>query len=377
MQKKRLLYIVNDLPFFLSHRLALAKAASKEGFEVHIATPQGTPDLESIDAAFTFHTIPLSRKGKNPVKELFTIIAIHRLLQKLKPDMLTLASIKPVLYGGLMARLLKVPAVVVMVSGLGAVFVDERLLGRIFLKGIKKAYRFALRHKNLKVIFQNEDDRQVLLKAAKLPITQTRVIKGSGVDVNKYTVIPENKSKIVVMMVARLLKDKGVMEYVAAAKKLKTEGVVAQFLLIGDSDYENPAFIEDKYLDQFREEAYVELLGYREDIPQLMAQANIVVLPSYREGLSNVLIQAASCARAVVTTDVPGCRDAILHNQTGLLVPVKDVNALSTAIKWLIENPDEREKFGKKGRELAEAEFAIEKIVAAQMQVYRELVSVQ
>lgn len=376
MQNKRLLYIVNDLPFFLSHRLALAKAASKEGFEVHIATPQGTPDLESMDAAFTFHTIPLSRKGKNPVKELFTIIAIHRLLQKLKPDMLTLASIKPVLYGGLMARISKVPSVVVMVSGLGAVFVDERLLGRIFLKGIKKAYQFALRHKNLKVIFQNEDDRQVLLKAAKLPIAQTKVIKGSGVDVNKYTVVPENKSQVVVMMVARLLKDKGVMEYVAAAKKLKTEGVVAQFLLIGDSDHENPAFIEDKYLDQFREEAYVELLGYREDIPQLMAQANIVVLPSYREGLPNVLIEAASCARAVVTTDVPGCRDAISHKQTGLLVPVKDVNALSAAIRWLIENPDEREKFGKKGRELAEAEFAIEKIVAAQVQVYRELASI-
>lgn len=373
MPSKRLVYVVNDLPFFVSHRLALAIQAAKEGFEVHIATPQGTPDFDVREADFIYHSIMLSRRGINPLKEVVSIVGIYRLLRKLKPDIVHLITIKPILYGGLMARLLKIPAVVAAVSGLGTAFIANSKIARMLRKVINQAYKQAFKHSNLKVIFQNEDDQQLLMNSTGLSKSQTIVVRGSGVEISKYRFTPENKDQSVVLMISRLIKDKGVMEYVAAAKLLKAQGVQAQFYLVGDSDNGNPGFINDKYLAQWEQEKDVELLGYREDIPELMATANLIVLPSYREGLPKVLIEAASCGRAVVTTDVPGCRDAIEPNQSGLLVPVKDVNALANAIKWLIENPEVREQYGKAGREFAEREFTLENIVNIHMQIYKEL----
>lgn len=373
MNHRRLLFLVNDAAFFISHRLPLAIAARENGFEVHVATPEANASTKIKAAGFIFHAIPLSRSGKNPLIELKSLLAIYQLMQKVKPDLVHLVTIKPVLYGGLMARLLKVPAVVMAISGLGYVFTSSTTRSRFLRSGINRLYRLALGQAHLKVIFQNPDDRRVFLQNKACLPAQTVLIRGSGVDVLAYKVLPEKTDTIVVVMIARLLKDKGIIEYVTAAEKLKAAGVKARFLLIGDIDEGNPAFIDPDLLAQWRNEQHVELLGFREDIAQLIEAANLVVLPSYREGLPKVLLEAAACGRAVITTDVPGCRDAIEPDKTGLLVPVRDADALALAIKQLIEDDDYRQQLGKAGRVLAEKEFAIEHIVAAHLKVYREL----
>jgi glycosyltransferase involved in cell wall biosynthesis len=374
MSKQRLLFIINDTAFFLSHRLPLAIAAKEKGYEVHVAAPIGKSVAEIEEAGLIYHSIPLSRRGKNPFQELKSMRAMLCLMQNLKPDLVHLVTIKPILYGGLMARVLKIPAVVAAVSGLGSVFTTQTLRSKILRTGIKRLYRLALKHPNLKVIFQNEDDRQLLLHNKTFKESQTVLVRGSGVDMNAYKAHPENQDATpIVVMISRLLKDKGVLEYIAAAKMLKANKLNAEFLLIGESDYGNPAYIHDDLLTLWRSEGAVELLGFRKDIAQLMEKANLVVLPSYREGLPKVLIEAAACGRAVITTDVPGCRDAIEPNKTGLLVPVRDPKALAQAIEHLINNPNQRQEYGKAGRDLAEREFAIEHIVSAHMQVYQEL----
>ncbi|MFI4962685.1 MAG: glycosyltransferase family 4 protein [Legionellales bacterium] len=373
MKAKRLLFIINNRSFFISHRLPLAIAARNKGFEVHIATPQGGVDLDIDEPGFIYHAYALSRKGTNPIAELGSMYAVYKLIQKLRPDILHLVTIKPIIYGGLMARLLKVPAVVAAVSGLGTLFTAQSYGARILQRGIVQLYGYALRHPNVKVIFQNEDDRQLLLKSKAFSKGQTTLIRGSGVDLHSYKDLPEKTGVVVVAMISRLLSNKGVLEYVAAAKSLKASGVEARFLLIGEPDFDNPAYIDEAQLEQWRKEGDVELLGFRKDIDAILQDTHLVVLASYREGLPKILAEAAACGRAVITTDVPGCRDAIIPNKTGLLIPVKDAKALAEAMKRLIENPLERLEFGKAGRALAEREFGIEHIIAAHLKVYGEL----
>lgn len=373
MSSRRLLFIVNDAAFFISHRLPLAIAARDNGFEVHVATPEAKASTKIKDAGFIFHAIPLSRSGKNPVNELKSLMALYRLMRQVKPDLVHLVTIKPIIYGGLVARILRVPAVVAAVSGLGYIFTSNRLSSKVLRTGVTQLYRLALGHAHLKVIFQNPDDRELFLQNKTCSPSQTVIIRGSGVDLMTYKASPERIDKTVVVMISRLLKDKGVFEYVAAAKMLKAEGSTARFLLVGDSDEGNPAFIDKFLLEQWQREGIVELLGFREDVAQLIEQANLVVLPSYREGLPKVLVEAAACGRAVITTDVPGCRDAIEPNHTGLLVPVRNSYALAEAMKQLIDDAAYRQQLGRAGRLLAEREFAIERIVAAHMKVYHEL----
>lgn len=373
MSSRRLLFVVNDAAFFLSHRLPLAIAARENDFEVHVATPESSASLKIKELGFIYHSIPLSRSGKNLFQELKSIRALYSLMRDIKPDLVHLVTIKPILYGGVAARLVGVPAVIAAVSGLGYLFTSSAFSARLGRIGASYLYRFALKQERLKVIFQNPDDRQFFLQNKACLPEQTVLIRGSGVDLQIYKATPEQNDKIVVVMIARLLKDKGVFEYVAAAKKLKATGVHAQFLLVGDTDEGNPAFIDKTLLAQWQQEGDISLLGFRQDIAQLIEQANLVVLPSYREGLPKILLEAAACARAVITTNVPGCRDAVEPNQTGLLVPVRDVDSLAEAMRLLIENHEYRHQLGQAGRILAEREFAIEHIVAAHLNVYHEL----
>ncbi|MFT4059314.1 MAG: glycosyltransferase family 4 protein [Legionella sp.] len=373
MNNRRLLFIVNDPAFFISHRLPLAIAAKANGFDVHVATPEAKASEKIKKSGFIFHAIPLSRSGKNPFKELLSLMALYRLMREVKPDLVHLVTIKPILYGGIAARLVNVPAVIAAVSGLGYVFTSPAPSAKFWRLLISRLYRLALGHTHLKVIFQNPDDRQLFLENKACSAAQTVMIRGSGVDLMTYNALPEQTEIPVVVMIARLLRDKGVLEYVNAAKILKAEGMHARFLLIGEPDAGNPACIAPALLTQWEQEKIVELLGFREDIAKLIEQANLVVLPSYREGLPKILVEAAACGRAVITTDVPGCRDAIEPNQTGLLVPVRNVDALALAIKQLIDDPSYRQQLGKAGRALAEREFAIERIVAKHLDVYQEL----
>lgn len=370
---KRLLFVVNAPAFFISHRLPVAEGARQAGFEVHVATGSGEACQQIIDAGFEHHLLPLSRSGKNPWAELVCIVTLCRLMRKVRPVLVHLVTIKPVLYGGVAARFTGVRCVVAAVSGLGSVFIAQGTKAAVLRGVIKPLYRLAFGHKNLKVIFQNPDDCDALVKLNTLSISQAKLIRGSGVRLADYPFVPEPCGSPVVAMVARLLKDKGVGEYVAAVRLLKQRGVDARFWLIGDPDPGNPATVTESEMHAWRDEGAVELFGYRKDIAQLFALSNIVVLPSYREGLPKVLVEAAACGRAVVTTDVPGCRDAIEPSETGLLVPVCSVEALADAVERLIVDVSLRQQLGQAGRQLAEREFAIERIVDAHLAIYAEL----
>jgi glycosyltransferase involved in cell wall biosynthesis len=370
---RTLMFVVNVDWFFLSHRLPVALEAQRQGYNVHIATGL-TDQLEELKRhGLRVHPLVLHRSSLGLINALRTMLQLWRVFKAVKPDVVHLVTIKPVLLGGLIARLAGVPSVVSAVSGLGFVYVARgaRAVLRRSLVGV--LYRVALGHPNQKVIFQNVDDLHSLARVTHLPDTKVAMIRGSGVDLTTYVHLHLPDGVPVVVLAARLLADKGVSEFVQAARLLKQRGCTARFVLIGTVDAANPSSFTKAEVSKWVAESLVEWWGYRSDMPHVLAGASLVVLPSYREGLPKILVEAAACGRAVVTTDVPGCRDAIEPGVTGVLVPVRNSLLLADAIGTLLNNPDRCRAMGDAGRKLAEDAFDIRQIVAAHMQIYDEL----
>ncbi|WP_316346893.1 glycosyltransferase family 4 protein [Desulfuromonas acetoxidans] len=380
---KKIIFVVNAPEYFVSHRIEIAKAAKSFGAEIHvIAPPEGQVNSKAKGAiriiennGFIYHEVKITRGGQNPFSEFLSIWKLFLLYRNVKPDLVHLVTLKPVLYGGVAARFANVKSVVAAVSGLGTVFVAESLIARIRRLIVVIIYKLSFNQRNLVVVFQNPDDREVLLKLGVVEFEQTRLLRGSGVDLKVYPYLPEPLGTPVVVMASRLLKDKGLYEYVAASRILRERGINVVMKLIGATDPGNPTSVTDADLDDWRKEGVIDFWGYRTDIAQQYASANIVCLPSYREGLPKCLVEAAACGRAVITTDAPGCRDAIEPNVTGLLVPIKNSEALADAIQVLLESPKLRSDMGKAGRELAEKKFGIANIVNQHLIIYQELLS--
>jgi glycosyltransferase involved in cell wall biosynthesis len=371
---RRLLFVVNVDWFFLSHRLPIALEAQRQGYQVHIATGL-TDKLDELQRyGLVVHPLALDRSSTGLSNALRTMVELWKVFRAVRPDVVHLVTIKPVLLGGLVARLAGVPAMVAAVSGLGFVFMArgaKAVVRRWLVGGL---YRVALGHRNLKVVFQNPDDRASLAKLAHLPSSKVEMIRGSGVDLTQYGHTPLPPGVPVVVLAARLLADKGVREFVQAARLLQQQGVSARFCLVGSVDPANPASLTDAEPMHWANEGVVELWGQRADMPAVFSSAHLVVLPSYREGLPKVLLEAAACGRAVVTTDVPGCRDAIDPGVTGVLVPVRNATALADALKGLINNPERCQAMGNAGRSLAESAFDVRQVVASHLRIYRELI---
>ncbi|WP_367353162.1 glycosyltransferase family 4 protein [Achromobacter animicus] len=369
-----LLFVVNNPAFFMSHRVPVALAAQKAGYDVHVATMDG-PAVADIQAlGMTHHAIPMTRSGKHPLQELGTLLALVRLFRRLRPDVVHLVTIKPVLYGGIAARIARVPGMVAAISGLGFVFLSNSLKMRLVRAVVARLYRVALGHPNSRVIFQNANDRDLLKSLGAVREDQVVIIRGAGVDLDAYRPTPEPPAPpVVVTMVARLLRDKGVQEFVQAAKLLRERGVPVTMQLVGGLDAGNPTSATQADVDAWQQDGCVQALGERSDVAALYAAAHIAVLPSYREGLPKSLIEAAACGRAVVTTDVPGCRDAIDPNVTGLLVPVRDAAALADAIARLAQDAALRQAMGTAGRALAEREFDINQVARIHVALYDAL----
>ena len=370
-----LLIFVSDLSSLISHRLAVVLSAKEFGYRVKVLFGEpGNTDLAYLAArGIECVRVQMRRGGINPFVELASFFSVWQQFRKLRPEIVHLVTIKPYLYGGLAARLTGIPAVVSAVTGLGSMFIRLDWRSRLFRALIIPLYRFALRHPNQLVIFQNQDDADELISWGVLEQRKVRLLKGSGVNLAQFTRVDEPNGIPIICFAARLIRDKGVYDLVSAARLLRGRGIQARFWLAGDSDRENPTGLAEQELQALREEGVVEFLGYQKDIPDLYAQSHIVCLPSYREGLPKALAEAAAASRAIVTTDVPGCRDAIIPNVSGLLVPVNNPEKLADALQWLIEHPKERIAMGRAGRKLAEREFSIEKIVRGHLDVYQEL----
>jgi len=374
---KKIIILVNYLSFFFSHRLPIGEALLAKGFEVFI----GYGELRGADPkileqkGFKVNFIPMQPAGFNLFKELKTLYYIWVFFKKVKPDIVHLITIKPYLYGGIISRLIGIQCLVSAVSGLGTLFIKKDFKSK-FLRFITyPLYKIAFNHSNQKIILQNKDDLNLLNNWGVINLSKIKLLNGSGVKLENFKNFDEPNGEITICFAARLLRDKGVYEYISAAQLLKKRGIKARFLLAGDLDANNPSGLSLTDLDKLRNDNYVKFIGHHQDIPSLYEKSHIICLPSYREGFPKSLIEAAAANRAVVTTDVPGCRDAIIPNKTGLLVPVRDFQKLADALQCLIENQEKRIAMGVAGRKLAEKEYPIEKIVTEHLDIYQDLLS--
>lgn len=373
----RLLFVVNVDWFLISHRLPVALAAHRAGYEVHVATRFTGREEELRQVGFIVHSLPLERRSGSPITLVREFLALWQLMRKIAPDVVHLVTIKPVLLGGVAARLTNVRGVLAAISGLGTVFLTKGWRARTRRHAVEILYKIALGHRNLRVVVQNTDDMAMLQKMTGLPQAAFRLIAGAGIDTTVFFPTESRTLKApVVMFAGRLLRDKGVHEFVDAARLLKAEGnglAEVKFVLVGDVDPENHTSLSPAAVISWQSEGIIEWWGQRDDMAATLNQADIVVLPSYREGMPKVLLEAAACGVPVVTSDVPGCRDALRPDVTGLLAQVGDSHSLAKAIKKLLLDPGLRSQMGVAGRILAEDCFRIESVVEAHLDIYKEL----
>lgn len=370
----KLLFIVNVDWFFISHRLPIALAAIEQGYEVHLACGITDRKNELEALGIIVHSLSISRSGTSLLKELKVIKEMNKVVKQVSPDAVHLVTIKGAVYGGLVTRFKKIKVRVASISGLGFVFIDKGFKARILRFLVTKLYRIALNSFNTKVIFQNENDKSIFIENKIITAKQSLIIRGSGVNLTIYEYLPEPAGEKVIMFLARLLKDKGLVEFCDAAITLKKSGFKGRFVLVGDIDLHNPNSLTQEELNNYVDSGYIEHWGFSSNVAEIISKSHIMVLPSYREGLPKSLIEAAACGRAVITTDVPGCRDAITPNKTGILIPVKSPEAIISAIQTLYENDDTRVDMGKQGRVLAESCFDITDVIETHLKLYKEAI---
>lgn len=371
----RLLFLVNVDWFFLSHRLPIALAAKKAGMEVYVAAADTGHGKTITASGLHFINIPFSRKGTGLFRELLLLPVILRLFLRLRPALVHNVTIKPVIYGSLVARLFSKTAVVNAITGMGFVFSADKKAGRL-LRMVKIAYRLALGKKRMRVIFQNESDRSIFLQHKLTSPEKTVLIRGSGVDCELFKpseAIVDNE-KPIVLLASRMIRDKGVETFVEAAQIVKQECPQVRFVLAGMVDEGNPNAISAGCIRGWEEQGLVEWWGHRTDMAGVISRAAVVSLPSYYpEGVPKILIEAAASGKAIVTTNRPGCNDIVKDGVNGILVPEKDPKALAGALIKLLNNPDLRRRYGQEGRNIAVSGFSEDAVVKKTMALYKEV----
>ena len=371
----KLIIVVNELWFFLSHRIPIALAARDIGYEVHIASNSGTSaEIERLNQeGLQFHFIDFHRSSVGFWQEFKTLSQLKFLYKEIQPDIVHHVTIKPVLYGTLVARWVGGIQILNAISGLGYLFIAQGWKSSIRKKILLWGYRAILNSKKVWILFQNPDDQALFTKHKIIYPEHAFKIKGSGVDLQQFAYSPIPKGRIKIIIVARMLWDKGVGEFVESATALKQQGIDADFLLVGSVDSGNPESISAKQLEEWNRSGVVKWLGERADIAQLLAESHIAVLPSYREGLPKSLIESAAIGRPIITTNVPGCREVVKEGGNGFLVPARDSEKLAATIKRLIDNPKLLTTMGKKSRLMAEQEFSIQKVTSKTLALYSKI----
>jgi glycosyltransferase involved in cell wall biosynthesis len=371
----KLFIIVNVDWFFLSHRLPVALAAQKAGWDVTIVTAD-TGKLKDIEAkGLKTINLPMSRSGMNIKEELGTMWFLYNLYKREKPDVVHHVGMKTILWGTLAAKCAKVNGVVNAVSGLGGFFAEDNksMLAKVMPKVLKISHN----RKNLLVIFQNNEDRTMYVKKGIIDDSRARFIKGSGVNLQEFCYTPEpTEGKVKIILTARMIVEKGVFLLTEAAEKLRKEYEdKAEFWLVGGID-DHPGAITKEQLDAACDGKYIKWLGYRTDVKELLQQSHIVAFPSYyMEGLPKSLIEATAIGRPIITTKSIGCKDTVDDGVNGFLIAPKEVEPLVEKLRLLIDDPVLRQKMGKASREKAERDFSLDVVIERHLSIYNELVS--
>lgn len=371
---KKICIVVNSMSFFISHRKDIAIRASEVGYQVYVLAPFDCAIPTNLSNKIKFINIKLHRSALNPVKEIFSFISLYRKISKITPDVLHLVTIKPVLYGGLIARLIKNTNPVFAISGLGSVFTATGFYASIRRLIISYIYRLVLNGNPAVVICQNSSDASVINNIGKIKTFKLELINGSGVDLSEYSPAPMPTLPLTVTMATRLLVEKGVRDFVTAASLACEQGLPIRFILAGTIDRGNPYSITKEELDEWRSINTLSIIGFCENIPSLYADSHVVCLPSYYgEGIPKALIEAAASGRAIITTDTPGCRETVSDNLNGYLVCRESPLEIVLNLKKFLSDSNLIEKFGEQSRYLAESKFDVREVVDRHLEIYYEL----
>ncbi|MBM3544342.1 MAG: glycosyltransferase family 4 protein [Alphaproteobacteria bacterium] len=357
----RILYVVTEDWYFLSHRLPMARAAKAAGYEVHVATriKDGEPAIKR--EGFVPHALDWSRGSLSPRGSVSAVLELRRLIEQIDPDILHNVSLKPVLLGTTASLGFGRTAVVNSLTGLGTLFIGEAKVSAATRQAVRFALSALLRRKRSKIVVQNPDDWDFVLGLGAAP-DNIALIPGSGVDTEHLTKLPEPPAPVTAAYVGRMLADKGVVTLIQAYSLLNQRGVQLQLLLAGDTDRENPGSLAPEQLREFASLYGIHWLGHVTDIRKVWAMAHFAVLASRREGLPKSLLEAAACGRPMVATNAPGCREIAIQDKTALTVPVDDVEALADAMARMAGDQAMRDRFGKAARALVEEKFSAEAI---------------
>jgi len=370
----KLLYLVTEAGYFFSHRYALAKAAQNKGFDIVVATKPGSYHQRLLDEGFRVSPLKkMTRSGLNPIHQILSIIEIYKIYKKENPDIVHHVAMKPVLYGSIAAQLSGIKNVVNAITGLGYLFISSSLKSQFLRFWIWISFHRLFRGAGKKVILQNKDDLSLFSKI--VPKKNLVLIRGSGVDTKTFNV-SKNKSKrttLRIVLVARLLWDKGIKEMIGAVEILKQKEFSFEFILAGGLDFKNPSSISQSQINKWEKGGLCTWVGKMKDIASLYGESDIAALPSYREGLPKSLLEAAACGLPIVTTDVPGCREIVQHQKTGLLVPVRNVLDLADALEKLLKDENLRHRLGKEARLSVENHFSEDIIIKETLDVYTDL----
>ncbi|MCH7696254.1 MAG: glycosyltransferase family 4 protein [Proteobacteria bacterium] len=375
MKSKKIVYLISEDWYFYSHRFDLAKASIKQGYQVTLITRVGQYGDIITKAGINLIDVNFRRAVGNPLADLIVLFRVSGIYRKIKPDIVHHVSLKPILIGSIACLFNSVPIVINAVTGLGNLFLSGNKSTAMLRMLVKPVLLSLLNRRNSWVILQNQDDRKDLI-AQGMRTECSELIKGSGVNLERFSYSVESNAIPVIMLAARMLRYKGIGEFVEAARLCVKGGLKARFVLVGDVDSENPMSLTREDLEQWHNEGIVEWWGHHNDMPDVMRKASIVCLPTYyREGLPKTLLEAAASGRPVIATDVPGCREIVINEENGLLVPVKNAERLARAITRLAENKQLRIKMGEFGRKLVESEFSVDIINRRTLALYERALS--
>ncbi len=352
----KILLFANTSWNLYNFRFHLIKTMVSMGHDVHLISPYDEFTHFLTEAGFQWHPFLISRKGMNPIKEIKTIIALRKIYSEIQPEVVFHFTPKCVLYGSVVAKSLKIPKVVNTISGLGYLFSLPRAKFPFLRIIIRLFYHYSLGGSN--VIFQNPEDMKEFIDRKIIHQEQGFLIRGSGVNIERFVPKEESTGIPIVILLSRLLKEKGISEFVEASRLLRSRKIEARFVLVGQIDQGNPSSISMKQINHWVEEGLVEWWGWRDDPEIVFQKCNLVCLPTYyREGTPKSLIEAAASGRAIIASDIPGCREIVRNNQNGILIKPKDSQILADAIQKLLLDPDLRRQMGMNGRKIVENEF--------------------
>ena len=371
----KVLFFIGADWYFCSHRLDLALGLRQAGYDVAVLTHVTAPQYRDRILASGFRLIesPLQRGSMNPFSDVRAMGSTLRTYRAERPELAHHVGIKPILYGSLACVLTSTPAFVNAFAGTGYLFNSSHTKARAVRTVVSRLMRALINRGNSRIILQSPEAREELVASGMADADRIVLIRGSGVDLSVFAPVPEPPGRVTVVLPARMLWEKGVGDFVEAARILAAERVPVSMVLVGAPDRANPATISERQLEEWRKSGVVDWLGHRTDMASVMAASHVVCLPSHHEGVPKVLIEAAASARPIVASDIPGCREIVRHMENGLLFRKEDPKSLAEAIRRLVEDAPLRARLGRRGRAMAEASFSIEQVVEQTTRLYESL----